>query len=98
MGGVWYGNNTTDQPTLWQQAFSPGINTYLGKYEKPHGTISNLDWELAGHIVHNNVLASLANIDSVTVASCTNNTTALYWTKKGSTSTSIPAAYLLQLQ
>ena len=98
MGGVWYGNNTTDQPTLWQQAFSPGITTYLGKYEKPHGTISNLDWELVGHIAHNNVLASLANIDSVTVASCTNNTTALYWTKKGLTSTSIPAAYLLQLQ
>jgi hypothetical protein len=47
---------------------------------------------------HNNVLASLENINSVTVASYTNNTLALYWKKKVSTSTSIPAAYLLQLQ
>ena len=61
-------------------------------------TISNSDLELAGHVAHKDVLASLENIDSVTVASYTNNTLALYWTKKGLTSTSIPAAYLLQLQ
>ena len=44
---------------------------------------------------HNDLLASLENIDSITEASYTDNTPALYWTKKGSTSTSIPAAYLL---
>ena len=64
-------------------------------YENPHGTISNSDLELAGHVAHNDVLARLENINSVTVASFTDNTPALYWTKKGSTSTSIPAAYLL---
>ena len=98
MGGVWFGNNTTDQPTLWRQAFPPEITTSLVTYENPQGTISNSDLELAGHVAHNDVLASLENIDSVTVASYTDNTPALYWTKKGSTSTSIPAAYLLRLQ
>jgi hypothetical protein len=98
MGGVWLGNSTTVQPTLWQQAFPPEITTFLVTYKKPHGTISNLDLELAGYVAHNNVLASLANIESVTIASYTDNTPALYWTKKGSTSTSIPAAYLLRLQ
>ena len=29
MGGVWCGNNTTDHPTLWQQAFLPDITTSL---------------------------------------------------------------------
>jgi hypothetical protein len=98
MGGVWFGNNTTDQPTLWRQAFPPEITTSLVTYENPQGTISNSDLELAGQVAHNDVLASLQNIDSVTVASYTDNTPALYWTKKGSTSTSIPAAYLLRLQ
>ena len=98
MGGVWFGNNTTDQPTLWQQAFPREITTSLVTYKKPHGTISNSDLEPASHVAHNNMLASLENIDSVTMASYTDNTLALYWMKKGSTSTSIPSAYLLRLQ
>ena len=98
MGGVWFGNNTTDHPTLWRQAFPPDITTSLVTYENPHGTISNSDLELAGHVAHNNVLASIANIENTTVASYTDNTPARYWTKKGSTSISMPAAYLLQLQ
>ena len=98
MGGVWFGNNMTDHPTLWQQAFPPEITTSLVTYDNLHGTISNSDLELAGHIAHNNMLASIANIGSMTVASYTDNTPALYWTKKGFTSTSVPAAYLLRLQ
>ena len=98
MGGVWFGNNTTDHPTLWRQAFSPDITTSLVTYENPHGTISNSDLELAGHVAHNDVLASIANIEGTTVASYTDNTLALYWTRKDSTSTSVPAAYLLPQQ
>ena len=98
MGSVWFGNNTTDHPTLWQQPFPPDITTSLATYKIPHGMISKSDLELAGHITQSNVLASIANIDSTTMASYTDNTPALYWTKKGSTSTSVPAAYLLQLQ
>ena len=99
MGGVWFGNNTTNQPSLWQQAFPPEITTSLVTYEKPHNsTISNSDLELAGRTAHNNVLVRLEKIDSVAVASYTNNSPALYWMKKGLTSTSIPTAYLLQLQ
>ena len=98
MGSVWFGNIATDHPTLWRQAFSPDITTSLVTYKNPHGTISNSDLELAGHVTHNNMLASIANIDSTMVSSCTDNTLALYWAKKGSTSTIIPAAYLLRLQ
>ena len=43
MGGVWFGNNTTDHPTLWQQAFPLDITTSLVIYENPHGTISYSD-------------------------------------------------------
>ena len=91
MGGVWFGNNTTDHPTLWRQAFPPDITTSLVTYENPHGAISNSDLELAGHVANNKVLASMANIESTTVASYTDNTPALYWTNKGSSSTSLPS-------
>ena len=69
MGGVWFGNDTTDQPTLWRQAFPREITTSLVTYENPHGTISNSDLELVGHVAHNDALASLENIDSVTIYS-----------------------------
>jgi hypothetical protein len=68
-----------------------------GYFQNPHGTISSSDLELAGHFAHNKMLASLANIDSATVTSYTCNTLALYWTKKGSTSTSIPVDYILKI-
>ena len=61
-----------------QQAFPPEITTYQVTYENPLSTISNSDLELAGHIAHNNMLTSLANIDCVTVASYTHNIPALY--------------------
>ena len=67
-------------------------------YDNLHGTIFNFDLELVGHVAHNDVLASIAHIGSTTVASYTDNTLALCWTKKGFTSTSVPAAYLLRLQ
>jgi hypothetical protein len=57
-----------------------------------------LDLKLAGHLAHNNMLASSANIDSSTMSIYTDIILALHWTKKGLTFTSIPAAYLLRLQ
>ena len=98
MGGVSFGYHTTDHRTLWQQIFSKEITASLVTYKTLHGTNSSSDLELAGHIAHNNVLASMVNIESTTMASYTDNTLTLYWTKKGSTSTSIPSAYLLWLQ
>ena len=98
MGGVWFGYNTTDHPTLWQQAFPPEITTSLVTYKNPHCTSSNSDLELAGHVAHSSVLANIADMESTTVPSYTDNTLALNWTKKGSTSTHMPAAYLLWLQ
>ena len=97
MGGVWFGYHTTDHPTLWKQTFPKEITASLVTYKNPHGTNSSSDLELAGHIAHNSVLASMTNIESTTVASYKDNTPALYWTKKGSTSTNIPSAYLLWL-
>ena len=88
----------TDQPTMWQHTFCTEVTTSMVTYKNPHGTISNSDLELAGHVAHNNLLASIASIDGVMMSSFTDNTPALYWTKKGSTLTSIPAAYLLWLQ
>lgn len=76
MGGVWFGNIMTDQPSLWQQAFSTDNTTFLVNYKTPCSTISNSDLEKAGHIVPNNVLASLANIESANVSIYTDSTSA----------------------
>ena len=76
MGGVWFGNNMTDHPTLWQQAFPPDFTTSLVTYKNPCGTISNSDLELAGHIAHNNMLASIIHFGSTMVLSYTDNTPA----------------------
>ena len=52
---------------------------------------------MAGTIAHQDVLAQAKDIVKVNVKIGTNNTPALYWQTKGSTTTTGPAAYLLQL-
>lgn len=58
-------------------------------FKSLHGTISNSNLEQAGHLAHNNVLASFADIDSATVPIYTNNTLVLSWTKYSCTFNSI---------
>ena len=84
--------------SIWQQAFTAEITTSLVINKNPHGTIFNSDLGLAGQIEHNNVHVFIANMDYATMSSYTDSTPALYWTKKGFTSTSIQGAYLLWLQ
>ena len=44
MGGIWFGNNMTDQPTLWQQAFPPEITTSQVTYKKVTVQFSTPIW------------------------------------------------------
>ena len=66
--------------------------------DNPSSSISNSDPELVGAFAHNDVLAqSLPSPDHVATCTLSDNTPAVAWTAKGSTTTHGPAAYLLQL-
>ena len=45
------------QPILWRHRFPADIVEALVSFSNPHGSINNLELELAGHVAHNDVLA-----------------------------------------
>ena len=76
----------------------PAIQNALVSWANPAGTITNLDLELAGTIAQHNVIAQVFPLAEQTIGTLTDNTPALAWQTKGSTTTTGPAAYLLPLQ
>ena len=61
------------------------------------GKITNSDLELAGTIAHDDVLASTVPVHHLTTCAFSDNTPVIAWQTKGSTTTSGPAVYLLQV-
>jgi hypothetical protein len=104
MGGVWLPLNDPDDrlkathpPMLWRERFPAHIQRRLVSWKNPSGDITNSDLELAGTIGHQDVLAHEVNIAEANTATGTDNTPALYWQTKGSTTTTKAAGYLLRL-
>jgi len=99
MGGVHFVPVGRDiVPILWRKRFPKTIQQRLVSFNNPHGDITNSDLELTGSIAQHDILAQLADIRERTIHSSYDNTPALYWQRKGSTTTLGPAAYLLRLQ
>ena len=110
MGGIWFPPgppaplalqpHTQDQlqaPILWRAPFPQHIQNKLVSFQHPLGSITNSDLELAGTIAHDDILASEVPVHHLTTCSMSDNTPAVAWRTKGSTTTIGPAAYLLQL-
>ena len=110
MGGVWFPpvkaqplsirpprSQELSHPILWRAPFPPNVKSKLVSLQNPHGIITNSDLELAGAVAHDDVLVQ-ALPPSPHLSTCTfsDNTPAVAWKHKGSTSTTGPAAYLLQ--
>lgn len=85
-------------PVVWQYQLPADITARLITHQNPHGTITNSDLELLATVVHKDVLAHAFDIRERTIATGTDNTPALAWQGKGSTSTTGPVAYLLRAQ
>eukprot|EP00536_Pseudo-nitzschia_multiseries_P019345 jgi/Psemu1/60207/gm1.60207_g len=100
MGGIHFVPLPTGQiqPILWRHAFPKWVSSQLVTFDNPNGTINNSDHELAGSIAHNDILAQAACVQSRTTHNCYDNTAAVCWQRKGATTTTGPAAYLLQIQ
>ena len=83
---------------LWREPFPVAIQRELQSDRNPTGSVTNSDLELAGTIAQHDVLAHVADVREHTLLNLHDNTPAVFWQRKGSTTTSGPAAYLLRLQ
>jgi len=100
MGGVLFvpDEHGSIIPLLWRQKFASSVQRQLISFDNPKGTITNSDLELAGSVAQQDVLAQAADIREKTIHTLCDNTPAVYWQRKGSTTTTGPVAYLLRLQ
>jgi len=88
MGGVHF-IPTKDRivPMLWRAKFPKNVTAPLVSYNNTRGTINNGDLELAGSIAHADVLCQTADVAECTIHNCYDNTAAVHWQCKGSTTT-----------
>ena len=85
-------------PILWRRKFPTIIQQQLVSWSNPTGTLTNSDFELTGNIAHMDVLAQFADVRERTIHNSSDNVASVYWLRKGSTTTTGAAAYLLRLQ
>jgi hypothetical protein len=85
-GGVWFpaqaihprGSNASP-PILWRYQWPHKIASQLITDKNPHGTISISDLELAGGLMHLDVLCQHYDARERTILSKTDNLATLYW-------------------
>ena len=105
MGGVFFvptNTSTDEQPDyesyFWRAEFPTDIRSQLLTRDNPSGRITNSDLELAASIGQHDVVAHITDVVYATVFTLHDNTPTVYWNRKGSTTTTKPAAYLLRMQ
>lgn len=96
MGGAIFPINDDNPPIAWHTPFPHHIQQRLVRFDNPHGTITNSDLELAGTIAQEHVVASNYDVRERTIGTGCDNSPAVSWRRKGSTTTTGPAAYLLR--
>ena len=104
-GGVWFlGTHITpregfvpSKPIIWRYKWPAYIVNRLVTNKNPNGTISNSDLELAGGLLHLNVLCQCFDIQERTMLSKGDNLSTTFWERRGSTTSTKPPAHLLRL-
>jgi hypothetical protein len=103
LGGIFFvptAQATPSEPSyhsyVWRYRLPEDISARLLSEANPKGSITNSDLELAAAVVHPDVIASQYDISETTVATLHDNTPTVFWQKRGSTTTTGPAAYLLR--
>ena len=102
-GGVWYPTSSlvprspSPAPILWRFQWPQDIVASLVTEANPTGTVTNSDLELAGGLIHLDVLAQTFDIRERTVLSKTDNLPSLFWQRKGNSTKSPVPAHLLRL-
>jgi len=83
---------------VWRAPFPPHIQSKLVTYTNIPGTITNSDSELAGTLAHNDIICQSLDARENVVHTFSDNTPAVCWCRKLSTTATGPVAHLLRLQ
>lgn len=95
MGGVWF---TVDgDPLVWREPFPDDIVSRLVSSSNRSGDLTNSDFELAGVVAHQDILAQEHDVREASVSVLNDNTPAVSRSTKGSITSRDPAAYLLRI-
>ena len=78
----------TPRPILWRYAWPPDIQAALVSHQNPAGSITSADLELAGAFLQLDAAAQCFDVRERTIMSNTDNLPTLFWTRKGSTTSS----------
>lgn len=102
-GGVWFPNGDlhdpaqySGDPLLWRFPFPASVSRRLVSTDNPSGTITINDLETCGTILHQDVLGDHAPVAGETCHNFVDNTPAIAWRTKGSTTTTKVTASLLR--
>jgi hypothetical protein len=83
-------------PVLWRARFEPDIVKDLVSFNDPSGQVTDSDLELAATIVQHDIAAHHCDVRERTMSGGSDNTPAVAWQGKGSTTTASAPAHLLQ--
>jgi hypothetical protein len=96
MGGFWLaGTGPSTANCLWRQPFPAAIQERLITLNNPTGTLTNSDLELAAIITGAQLAARHYGGQHPNIVIATDNTPALAWVSKGSTTSTAAPAFLL---
>jgi hypothetical protein len=84
-------------PVVWPHRWPQHVISQLVTDSNPCSSITNVDLELAGGLLHLGALSNCFNIRECTILSKGDNLSTTFWEQKGSTSTSAAPANLLCL-
>ncbi len=98
MGGFWLPTTLHPpcSPLVWRAPFSSNIQRALVSVTNPQGSVTNSDLELAALITGASIAARRSGVNPTVLQCAINNTPALAWTTRGSTSSITPPAFLLR--
>jgi hypothetical protein len=98
MGGVWFPMDEHLAPIIWRHQFPPEIQDEVVSEDNPRGKITNSDLELAATFVHLDIAVAHFAAPHQTLSVLSDNSAAVAWQQKGSSSSASATAYLLRLQ
>ena len=98
MGGVVFHLRTDAPPTLWRTPFPTDLGDRLVSQSNPTGDVCMADFELAATVMQQEAYVHFADVRERTTHTCSDNTPAIAWQRRGSVTTNSAPAYLLRLQ
>lgn len=94
-GGVWFLDN--NEAVVWRSPYPKEVQERVVSFDNPKGTLTNSDLELEGTILHQHVIGKLAKVQGETTYTGCDNSPAVAWRTKGSSTTAKARAHLLRI-